>query len=291
MSNEIALNNGNFAELAKAMGMSAPAKESKSSTLARFRIWHSPIMGEVEVKGKKKKMEVVEGGMYRLETDGTMVYAPKVTFRPFMQRFMYKRYLSAESTYYKTVMANDLNSDLKDNNGGFNCGKPAGYIEDFSALSEDMKSLIRSIKRVRVIFGIVELHNAVDANGESVEVAPTPVIWEVDNKDAFKTLGGVFNSIAKLRSLPPQHTFDLTTEERELPNGSCFYLPLAELDRTQSPLDNADEETFRAFLEWVEGYNDYITNAFTEKHVQTASAEDASLVEDFIDVEIGDEVA
>jgi hypothetical protein len=291
MSNDIALNNGNLAELAKAMGMPTTTGEKKSSTLARFRIWHSPIMGEVEVKGKTKKMEVVEGGMYRLEQDGNMVYAPKVTFRPFLQRFMYKRYLSNEKTYHKTVMATDLNGDLKDNNGGFNCGKPAGYIEDFNALSEDMKKLIREIKRVRVVFGIVELHDAVNASGEHVDVEPTAVIWEIDNKDAFKTIGAIFNGIAKLRSLPPQHVMELTTEERELPNGSSFFLPLSELDSTQRPLDNADEETFRSFLEWIEGYNEYIDNTFMEKHVQQATAEDASLVEDFIDVELGDEVA
>ena len=288
MSNELALNNGNFAELAKAMGVQVSGGEKKASTLARFRIWHSPIMGEVEVKGKKKKMEVVEGGMYRLEQDGTMVYAPKVTFRPFLQRFMYKRYLSAEKTYHKTVMATDLNGDLKDNAGGFNCGKPAGYIEDFNALSENMKKLIREIKRVRVVFGIVEFHDAVNANGEHIDVPPTAVIWEVDNKDAYKSVGSVFNAIGKLRSLPPQHKITLTTEERELPNGSSFFLPVEELDKTQMPLDNSDEEVFRSFLEWIDSYNEYIDNQFMEKHVQQATEEDAELVDDFIDVEIGE---
>ena len=34
-----------------------------------------------------------------------------------------------------------LNSDMKDNDGGFNCGKPAGWIEDFAALPDTMKDL------------------------------------------------------------------------------------------------------------------------------------------------------
>lgn len=288
MSNEIALNTGNYAELAAAMGMAPAASDKKASTLSRFRIWHSPIMGEVEVKGKKKKMEVVEGGMYRLEQDGNMIFASKVTFRAFMQRFMYKKYDASAKEYTKTVMGNDLKGDLKDDHGGFNCGKPAGYIEDFNSLSDNMKALIKSIKRVRVVFGIVELHDAVNDKGESVDVAPTPVIWEVDNKEAFKTIGDVFTTMSKLRSLPPQHTFDLTTEERELPNGSSYFVPSTELDRTQNPLDAADEAIFRDFIEWVESYNEYISNSFTEKHVAQASADDAELVEDFIDVEIGE---
>jgi hypothetical protein len=60
--NQVAtFNTENFAEMAKAMGMSsdAPKSQSKSSTLARLRIHHSPIMGEQEVNGKKVKLEVV----------------------------------------------------------------------------------------------------------------------------------------------------------------------------------------------------------------------------------------
>ena len=53
-------------------------------------------------------------------------------------------------------MHDDLNVDLKDNDGGFNCGKPAGYIQDYNALSQDKKDLIKQIKRVRVVLGTVE---------------------------------------------------------------------------------------------------------------------------------------
>ena len=49
---------------------------------------------------------------------------------------------------------------MKDNDGGFNCGKPSGWIEDFSSLPETMKELIRSIKRVRVLFGTVDMVNS-----------------------------------------------------------------------------------------------------------------------------------
>ena len=45
--------------------------------------------------------------------------------------------------YVKTVMADTLNMDLKDNDGGFNCGKPAGWIEDFKSLPDATKELIQ----------------------------------------------------------------------------------------------------------------------------------------------------
>ena len=86
-------------------------------------------------------------------------------------------------------MADNLNKDLKDNQGGFNCGKPAGWIQDFDALPDKTKDLIKQVKRVRVVFGLVDLHDVTDANGKSSKFETTPFIWEIDNRDAFKTIG------------------------------------------------------------------------------------------------------
>ena len=288
--NQVAINT-NFSDMAKLMGMSVDNQQSeKASTLARLRISHSPIMGEADVNGKTKKVEVVEGGTYRLEIpDGPTYYASKAIIRPFVQRFMYKRFVKGnENTpnrYIKTVMADNLNIDLKDNDGGFNCGKPAGYIQDFKALPESMQDLIKQIKRVRVVFGTVELVDPVDASGKAVEVAAqTPFIWEVENRDAFKSIGTIFTKLGKMRRLPPQHTFTATTAEQSLPNGNSFYLPETALDlQTTLELDDATQETLGNFLAWVTNYNQYISNAWDEnahKHDDV----DKEGVEEFIDI-------
>ena len=288
--NQVAINT-NFSDMAKLMGMSVDNQQSeKASTLARLRISHSPIMGEADVNGKTKKVEVVEGGTYRLEIpDGPTYYASKAIIRPFVQRFMYKRFVKGnENTpnrYIKTVMADNLNIDLKDNDGGFNCGKPAGYIQDFKALPESMQDLIKQIKRVRVVFGTVELVDPVDASGKSADVeAHTPFIWEVENRDAFKSIGTIFTKLGKMRRLPPQHTFTATTAEQSLPNGNCFYLPETALDlQTTLELDDATQETLGNFLAWVTNYNQYISNAWDEnahKHDDV----DKEGVEEFIDI-------
>ena len=288
--NQVAINT-NFSDMAKLMGMSVDNQQSeKASTLARLRISHSPIMGEADVNGKTKKVEVVEGGTYRLEIpDGPTYYASKAIIRPFVQRFMYKRFVKGNDNtanrYIKTVMADNLNIDLKDNDGGFNCGKPAGYIQDFKALPESMQELIKQIKRVRVVFGTVELVDPVDASGKAVEVAAqTPFIWEVENRDAFKSIGTIFTKLGKMRRLPPQHTFTATTAEQSLPNGNSFYLPETALDlQTTLELDDATQETLGNFLAWVTNYNQYISNAWDEnahKHDDV----DKEGVEEFIDI-------
>jgi len=295
MTSQVAtLNTGNFAEMAKAMGMSQDMgadNRAKSSTLPRLRIWNQPVMGQVEVKGKMKNMEVVPAGMYRLQLpDDTYVYAESVKLRVFVQRFMYKRYDSNNNLYIKTLMADDLSGDLKDNTGGLNCGKPAGYIKDFQALPEDTKTLIKQIKRVRVILGEVELVNPVDGEGNEMDTDVHPFIWEVDNRDAFKTMGEPFTQLAKQRRLPVQHWINCGTEERSIPTGAKFYLPTASLDiATSIDLSEGDQTKFTDFLEWINNYNDYIVSAWDEKRSKKMELEDEELVEDFIDIEVGGE--
>ena len=284
----------NYAAMAQQMGMSTamPSSEKKkSSNLPRLRIHHNPLMGEMEVKDKMVKVEVVDGGTYKLEVpEDQTYYATSAIIPPFLQRFMYKRFImgtdNSPNRYVKTVMANDLNSDMKDNDGGFNCGKPSGWIEDFAALPDTMKDLIRSIKRARVLLGTVELVDPVDEDGNSVTLAPSPFIWEIENRDAFKTVGGIFTQLSKMRHLPPQHNFIATTEKRELPNGNCFYLPKVQLDasKTIDISDSESQETLANFLAWISNYNEYILGAWDEnKHKNDDVDED--LVDSFVDID------
>jgi len=304
MNELININTDSYADLAKAMGIATEvsAKPKKSGNLNRLRIWHSPMMGQAEVNGKMANVEVIEGGAYRLEvveeSGSTFYYAKNISIRPFMQRFMLRRYIAnlgakagePKGMFHRTIMSDNLNGDLKDNTGRFNCGKPSGYIEDFKALAPDMQDLIRQIKRVRVIFGIVTLDEPTNEKGEAVALGDVPFIWEIDNKDAFKTLGEQFNSYVKKSRLPIQHLIHLNgTKANELPNGSHFYTPIAEVDFGESfDVTEADQKLFGDFIEWIKNFNDYICKEWEEK-VETRqnpiTPEEVETVESFIDIE------
>ena len=282
------LNTANFAEMAQAMGIGADmSSSSKASTLPRLRIWNSSVMGQVEVKGKMKNMEIIPAGMYRLQkADDSFVYAESIEIRVFVQRFMYKRYNAEEKTYEKTVMAEDLNGDLKDNTGKFNCGKPAGYINNWGDLPKDRQDFLKQIKRVRVLLGEVKLINPVDREGNEVSSDISPFIWEIDNKEAFKAMGAPFNTMGKQKRLPVQHWIKCGAEERSLATGASFFLPTQTVDLNNNiELQEADQKTFADFLEWIGNYNQYIVNSYNEKVVETVSQEDADLVDQYIDIE------
>ena len=289
MVNEITtIDTDNYAVMAKAMGMSGESSSSddKPKTLPRFRINHTPIIGSDKV--------LVKGGTYKLEIpDDTTIYGTSATIRPFIQRFMYKRFVKNMAAkageplgvYHKTIMSDNLNIDLKDNQGKFNCGKPTGYIKDFKALPVDTQDVIRQIKRVRVIFGTVNLTGSVDDSGNKVDKGTIPFIWEIDNRDAFKTMGEPFKKFSQVKRLPVQHNIALNTEERKLPNGNSFYLPTYTLDLQDTiEVSKDDQDTFINFMSWIDNYNTYIFNEWDMKTKKDISDSDKNVVDNFIDV-------
>ena len=295
MSNITLAAGGNFAQMAEAMGMAVDiAKPKKQSNLARLKLDHKGIMGEEVVGGKKKKVEVVSAGSYVLDRPNLdPVYGTDVTIRLFNQRFMYKKYIQGsgdtKSKYVKTIMDKDLNGDLRDNDGGFNCGKPSGWIEDYSALPAETKALLKSIKRVRVLFGEITMKDPVNAKGEALGlIESVPFIWEVDNRDAFKTLGAPIAQMAKQNRILPQHRIILGAEEQSLPTGATYFLPTAVLDLSSTlELTDADSALFGDFNAWVDNYNEYIVKEFNKlSQPSEATAAELEIAEEFVDVEV-----
>lgn len=287
--------NNSFAAMAEAMGMGVDiATPKKQNNLARVKIDHKGIMGEEVVCGKKKKVEVVAAGSYVVDRPNQEpVYGTDVIIRLFNQRFMYKKYIQgtgdAKAKYVKTIMAKDLNGDLRDNDGGFNCGKPSGWIEDYAALPTETKALLKSIKRVRVLFGEITIGDPVNAKGEALDkLESVPFIWEIDNRDAFKTLGAPIAQMAKQNRILPQHYVVLGTEEQPLPTGTSFYLPIAVLDLSSTiELTDKDQGLFADFNAWIDNYNEYIVKEFNKNSKpEEATQAEVDIAAEFVDVEV-----
>lgn len=307
MSELMTINTDDYGTMAKLTGIVDDGQTSKKTdSLNRLRIWHQPVMGQAEVNGRLTNVETVEGGMFRLEIiegeTSKFVYSKNITMRPFMQRFMYRRYIANKNpkpnekkgSFHKTIMADSLKIDLKDNTGRFNCGKPSGYIEDFKALPVDMQNLIRDIKRVRVVFGVVTMVNPVDRNGKELDEVITPFIWEIDNKDAFKALGDQFAVFARQERVPLNHNIVFSDNiKNDLPNGSSYFTPQCKADLSVvHEIKPEDKELLGSFLAWVKNFNDYICKEWDEKaaerqeeSIHVISEDEAELVEDFIEIE------
>jgi len=94
-------------------------------------------------------------------------------------------------------------------------------------------------------------------------------------------MGGPIAEMFKQKFLLPQKNLKLGTEERSIASGAKYYVPSVELESGVVELKNPqDEDTFKDFNAWIEGYNSYIANAYSD----SAKKDENNLVNEFVEV-------
>jgi hypothetical protein len=248
-------------------------------------------MGEIEVAGKKVKTEVVGVGVYGITLpDGTEVVAEGVSVRVFAVRQQFQRWDANANMTQKTVMATNLNQDLKDTTGRFNLGRPSGYVKDFNALPESTKELMRSITRVRIVMGLITVEKPMDSNGEplDIEVVDVPFVFEIKNRDSLKAIDDAFNGLKRKNVLPIMGNITLGYEVKTTPTGVSYGVITTEVGTTVE-LKSEDQEMLRNFMEYIEYVNGYILRKWSEANVEGISDDDADLVAGLVDIQGADE--
>jgi len=182
-------------------------------------------------------------------------------------RQQWTRWDSDSSQMQKTVLSVDLKGDLKDNTGGFNIGRPSGYVEDWESLPQATKELMRQVKRTKVVFGTVTLLDAVDESGASLSDVGTdvPFILDVKNRDSIKALDGAVKAIQRKNALPIQYTLDLSADQHTLPTGNTYSSMIVGLgDKIE--IAESDNDVLRGFFEWITWSNGYVLDQWSSKN-------------------------
>jgi hypothetical protein len=275
------------------MGLSK-GSSGKRSMLARFSQIHSPLKGDMEINGKAVRVDVVPAGAYKLlQSDDKVAYAVSPKIRIYAQRMQWTRWDSDENTMVKTVLVNNLTGDLKDNTGGFNAGRPSGYVEDFKSLPKATQELMRNTKRTKVVFGTVVMQGATDEQGNAIEDASLttqeiPFVLDVKSRGSITAVDDIMKSIDRKNSLPLQYFLKMGAEMHSMPNGSEY----ATFDITlgdKVDLVEADKDILDGFMEWISGMNNYINDTHNEKSGSSGlSATEESIINDIIDVEVAE---
>ena len=279
--------------IAEMMGLSK-GSSGKRSMLARFSQIHSPLKGDMEINGKAIRVDVVPAGAYKLlQSDDKVAYAVSPKIRIYAQRMQWTRWDSDENTMVKTVLVNNLTGDLKDNTGGFNAGRPSGYVEDFKSLPKSTQDLMRSVKRTKVVFGTVVMQGATDEQGNAIEDASIteqeiPFVLDVKSRGSITAVDDIMKSIDRKNALPLQYFLNMGAEMHSMPNGSEY----ATFDITlgdKVELVEADKDILDGFMDWISGMNNYINDTHNEKSGSSGlSATEESIINDIIDVEVAE---
>lgn len=289
MSNELtATTEMNPAALAELMGVkpTAPAIGPRISRLSQIQ---TPIMAMVEMNGKKMNMEALPVGTFALKvSDDVTVYSDTVTIRLFLDREQWTRWFSDTKTMGKSVLADDVRNDLPDNMGGYNLGRPSGYIEDFNALPESTKDLVRAVKRTKVLMGLVTLDEPKNSSGEALtkEYKDVPFICDIKNNNSIKSITSAKRSLENNNLRPFMGNIKLSAITDVLANGNAFaYLNAAALDGMVE-LGDADYAAGEKFAELVSGVNTKIMDEHYDKRDKGLSDEEADIVGSIVDVEV-----
>ena len=291
MENNLAII-GTKENLADIMGMSNTVPSSRSA-LAEIKQVHQNIMGTKEVDGEKMEVAVIKAGSYSVVfPDETVYYSDKITIRTFMQRFQWERWDAnftrpdgGSGRMLRSVMGKSLSVDLKDNYGGFNCGRPSGYVKDFSSLPQETQDIMKGTKRYKIVFGLCTLDNAKDANGKSVDVKEFPFFMRVKNRDSFKAMTDIFSAIQRKNRLPIQYNIKLSSELKSIPSGATYAVVKASLGE-EVEINADDQETLNSFVEWVESMNSITLSKWEEnRRPEELSEADEEIVSSIVEIE------
>lgn len=282
MSTELAIAAERGQSLAELMGVSINTESYPS--IARLSLLQQPIMGEVEFNGKKIKTEVISVGAFTITQGENKAYSTTASIRIFAQRQQWQRWNDSTNEMEKTVQSTSINNDLKDSVGGFNLGRPSGYIEDFNALPESTKAIIRSVKRVTVYYGTVTLDNPVDEKGEPLDASnykDIPFVMDVKNRDSLKNINAALNKLKKQSLLPIMANINLTSVEDVLPTGNKYATIEASVGQ-KLDIQDSDNDMLKDFLELIEYSNGKIIDLHNQRNDKSLTREDAAIVDDIL---------
>ena len=275
--------------LAELMGVSETSSKQSGPSIARVNLVSTAIKGEIDVGGKKIKTDVIPVGSYKITMGDDVVYAESISVRIVAQRQQWQRWNSTTDEMEKSVMGNTVNGDMQDSVGGFNLGRPSGYIEDFNALPEATKDIMRSVKRVKLFMGLLTINEPMDKTGAAISTL-TPkydnlaFVMDVKNRDSMKSLEGALAILGRRNLLPIMSTLNLTGKEESIPTGATYGVITAAVGE-QVELSATDNDTLTDFLGFIEYSNGKIMDLHHERSNRSMSTEDAELVGSIIDVD------
>jgi len=274
MSTEVALSVDGM-NLADAMGFTA------TTTQAQSTLWRVTAVVKQGIDGKK----IVNTPMFKLRKGDEEVYTESLSMRLFAERQQWTKWDSEANTTQKTVLAQNLNNDLKDTLGGFNLGRPTGYVQDWDALPETTKNVMRSVKRTKVFMGMAGAANATNEDGDSVEFSgEVPFIFDVKNPTSLKSMNAATGALMGKGITPIEHTILLGANQQTMPNGNMFAEVSASLGERVG-FTNGDNETLRDFIAYIERTNSWILSKWDERNVANISPEDAAIVGSIVEVQ------
>jgi hypothetical protein len=155
-------------------------------------------------------------------SDGRSIFAPKVTYRPFVRTFMYSVWDNDLNQFgSQTIQSRSMNDLFYDTSGGLKCGRLAP--DRLKALDEHSPEAVlqKGIKCVQVLYGLVTIDAGQDATGKPASVKDQESIWYVRGS-SFIRISDWVKTLEAQRKLMPTAIAELTTVKGKR-GGNIYY--------------------------------------------------------------------
>jgi len=99
-------------------------------------------------------------------------------------------------------------------------------------------------------------------------------------------MGEPFAQLGRQKRLPVQHWIKCKTVEGQYSGPVTYYVPVPSLDLSSTiDLEEADQQRFQDFIDWIGNYNQYILNEWGDKMQHDNEEIPDAIVDDLVDID------
>jgi len=267
MSNEL-INEMDNLSSDKLMSMLGQDADTGGSTLGRLSINYA---------SEDDDGNLIKRGLFKVETKEQTIYAEKVSFRPFLNTFQYKKYDGDnEENNYKSVMFTSWTDAKPDTNGTDSCGSvPKALRDDLDPVSKQEQEKITCYRNV---FGVVTIKGKTSSGAEA-SLSNEPVVYRARGVN-FMPIGDQLKSLSRRNKIMYNTVLDFYgTEKKSMGKDSPPYF-VAQIKDSNKDVKFSDDDKviLKDFLDYVKNENDYVKGEYEksikEKHKSVVSPDD-----------------
>ena len=260
-----------FDKIAEVIGQDTPAVSSVGHTILK-------INRDIEDDDGRS----IPPGSWSTTHDGTTVYAKKASFQLFLQRYQYLQYApKINELVNKSCMAKNLypQTEIPDMLGGMRCGYVPKSKRD--TLTADDLYKQQQISPFRMLYGKMFFEDAVNSDGESVEVGGLPVVWRAKGAN-FMPVSDVLDSLSAQKK--PFLFYKLSADLQKQKKGSNVYY-VANFSVNGGPVEfsQEDQELLSYIVDYVASENSYIMGEYDKCLKSSDKVIDGSVTVDDLD--------
>ena len=215
---------------------------------------------------------LIKRGLYKIDSQKHgLVFAEKVSFRPFLNTFQYNKYDEEdEHNNYKSVMFTSWSDAKPDSNGTDACGNvPKALREDLDPASKIQQEKVTCYRNV---FGVASAKGKT-SKGQEVTITEEPVLYRVRGVN-FLPIGDQLKSLSKRNKIMYNTVLDFNGTEKHT-KGSVTYFTAKIRDANKDvKFSDVDKTNLKNFLDYVKQENDYVKSEHDNAKKNQVTAED-----------------